>query len=74
MNQRDQGPMGLPGGKQPADTDALLGGVEHELATLDDLSTTEQVPVFDRMHSALAESLARTADTGGQPVPGGPGA
>lgn len=66
--------MGLPGGTPAVDTDALLGGVEHELATLDELTITEQVPVFDRMHSALAESLARTADTGGQPVPGGPGA
>jgi len=66
--------MGLPGGKPPVDTDALLSSVEAELATLDTLTTTEQVPVFDRMHGALAESLARTADTGGQPGPGSPGA
>jgi hypothetical protein len=66
--------MGVPGGRPPADAETLLAGVESELGGIADLTTTEQVPVFDRMHSVLADALARTADTGGQPGPGSPGA
>jgi hypothetical protein len=32
------------------------------------------VAVYDRAHTALTEALARTADTGGPPIPGQPGA
>jgi hypothetical protein len=37
---------------------------------LDQLATEDQVAVYDRMHSTLAEALARTADTGAAPLPG----
>lgn len=47
-----------------ADSERLLTGVETDLELLDELDTTDQVPVFDRLHTALADALARTADTG----------
>ena len=74
MNQRDDGPAGLPGGIQPVDTDRLLRGVEDDVTLLDELSTPDQVPVYDRVHTALADTLARTADTEGQLGPGLTGA
>ena len=74
MNEREPGSMGVPGGKPPADADALLRGVETELDALAGLTTVEQVPVFDRMHGALADALARTADTGGRFGAGSAGA
>lgn len=80
MNQQ-HGPIGVPGGRPVAaapdgrtgDTDRLLRGVEDELDQLDGTSISDQVPAFDRMHTALADALARTADTGGPPA-GEPGA
>ena len=63
-------PIGVPGGPNSADTDGLLHGVEDELNSLDQLETADQVVVFDRVHAALAEALARTADTGTSPFPG----
>jgi hypothetical protein len=74
MSEPSNGRMGVPGAGQPAETDRLLIGVEDDLDTVDQLLTADQVPVYDRMHSTLAEALARTADTGGPPVPGEPGA
>jgi len=59
---------------QGPDTERLLAGVEDDLASVDDLSTQEQVPVFDAIHTALADALARTADTGGSPAGGHQGA
>jgi hypothetical protein len=60
--------------QQAADTDELLQGVENQLEQLNGTSPQEQVLVFDRMHTALADALARTADTGGPPPPGESGA
>ncbi len=59
-----------------ADSERLLHGVQQDLALLDQVNTREQVPVFDRLHTALADALARTADTAGPagPLQGRPGA
>jgi hypothetical protein len=59
---------------QGPDTERLLTTVEGDLASVDDLSTQDQVPVFDAIHTALADALARTADTGGSPAGGHQGA
>jgi len=68
MNERDERPVGVPGtAGRPADADQLLAGVDADLRLLDGLSTAEQPPVYDRLHSALADALARTADTGMPP-------
>lgn len=61
-----------PGGT--ADTDRLLRGVEEDLAALDDMDSSDQVRAFDRLHTSLADALARTAETGGPPGPGPAGA
>jgi hypothetical protein len=74
MSEPASGRIGVPGAGQPAETDRLLKGVEDDLDTLDQLVTADQVPVYDRMHSTLADALARTADTGGPPAPGETGA
>lgn len=90
MTQSDNRPVGVPGGmprpggpapgprpspSRPADeADGLLSGVEDELQSLDQRSAQEQVAVFDRIHTTLADALARTADTGGPPAGGQPGA
>ena len=59
---------------QGVETERLLAGVEGDLASVEDKSTQEQVQVFDRIHTALADALARTADTGGSPAGGHQGA
>jgi len=74
MSQHDDRPIGVPGGTAPTDPERLLAGVEADLDRLDRLDTADQVAVYDQAHTALAEALARTADTGGPPVPGQPGA
>jgi hypothetical protein len=74
MSQRDERAIGVPGGDQPVDPERLLTGVEAAIDRLDQLETADQVAVYDQAHSALAEALARTADTGGPPIPGQPGA
>lgn len=78
MNERDDAVVGVPGvsGRPDpgADTDRTLRGVQDDLVVVDGLSTDEQVPVFERMHTALADALARTADTAPPPAPGPPGA
>ena len=72
---RTPGPVpGVPGAGGPADTDRLLAGVEDDLGRLDDLESGDQVAVYDRLHTSLADALARTADTGGPPGQGHPGA
>jgi hypothetical protein len=77
MNQRDDVVMGIPGA-QPSDplaeTDRLLAGVQDDLHLLDDLPADDQVPLFERMHTSLAEALARTADTAPPAQPGRAGA
>ena len=80
MDQQER-PTGVPGGgralvpgDQGSDADQLLRGVEQDLDQLAGLSTEQQVPAFDRMHTALADALARTADTGGPSAPGEAGA
>ena len=78
MTERDDsvtgipGPSGAPGADPIAATQRLLHGVHDDLQMLDGLTTDEQVPVFERMHTSLADALARTADTA--PPPGHPGA
>ena len=74
MSHHDDRPFGVPGGAAPTDPERLLAGVEADLDRLDQLDTADQVAVYDQAHSALAEALARTADTGGPPIPGQPGA
>ena len=74
MSEPANGPAGVPGAGRPAETDRLLNGVENDLDTLDQLVAADQVPVYDRMHSTLAEALARTADNGAPPLPGESGA
>jgi hypothetical protein len=74
MSEPASGRIGVPGAGRPAETDRLLKGVEDDLDTLDQLVTADQVPVYDGMHSTLADALARTADTGGPPAPGETGA
>lgn len=77
MNQRDDA-VGVPGSSVIPDpgaaTDRLLRGVQDDLVVVDGLPIDEQVPVFERMHTALAEALARTADTAPPPEQGRPGA
>ena len=74
MSQHDDRPMGVPGGAQPVDPEQLLAGVETAIDRLDQLETADQVAVYDQAHTALAEALSRTADTGGPPTAGRPGA
>ena len=74
MNQPEHGPMGVPGPTQADDTEGLLQGVESDLDLLDGLGAGDQVPVYDRMHTTLADALARTADIGVPPAPGQSGA
>ena len=78
MNQQDHVVAGVPGqggrGNDPAETDRLLAGVQDDLQLLPDLPMDEQVPVFERMHTALADALARTADNAPPPPPGRTGA
>jgi len=74
MSQPEDRPVGIPGGNQPVDPERLLAGVEAAIDRLDQLETADQVAVYDQAHTALADALARTADTGGPPIPGQPGA
>ena len=74
MSQPEERPTGTPGGNQPVDPERLLAGVEAAIDRLDQLEIADQVAVYDRAHTALTEALARTADTGGPPIPGQPGA
>jgi hypothetical protein len=74
MSERDDRPMGVPGAAQPVDPERLLADVQAALDHLDQLETADQVAVYDRAHATLAEALARTADTGGPPIPGQSGA
>lgn len=66
-----------PSTAQPdAPVDALLERTEADLAELDRLTTHDQVAGYGRIHDALVQALARTADSagpaGGRPVPGRP--
>ncbi len=75
----DPGRPGVANGElgtdlQSSESGVLLAGVEDDLATVDEKNTQEQVPVFDRIQTALADALARTADTGGSPAGGPQGA
>ena len=74
MSQPEDRPVAIPGGNQPVDPERLLAGVEAAIDRLDQLETADQVAVYDQAHTALADALARTADTGGPPIPGQPGA
>ncbi|WP_395726620.1 hypothetical protein [Nakamurella sp.] len=59
-----------------AQVGALLERAEADLAELDRLSTHDQVAGYGRIHDALVQALARTADstgpTDGRPMPGRP--
>jgi len=41
--------------------------VLEDLESLDDLDVGEHVAVYGRMHTALTDALARTADSGPEP-------
>lgn len=76
MNQAHPTPN--PNPNPGAQVDGLLEQAQAELAGLDQLTTHEQVAGYQRIHESLAQALARTAETPGQPngrpVPGRPGA
>ena len=65
-----------PTARPDAEVDALLERADADLAELDRLTTHDQVAGYGRIHDALVQSLARTADSaapaGGRPVPGRP--
>jgi CII-binding regulator of phage lambda lysogenization HflD len=60
-------PSARPVAQSAADASASLDGVLQDLESLDDLDVGEHVAVFGRMHTALTDALARTADSGPEP-------
>ena len=57
-----------PAARPSADeASAGLDGVLEDLESLDDLDVGEHVAVYGRMHTALTDALARTADSGPEP-------
>jgi hypothetical protein len=57
-----------PAGRPSVDeASAGLDGVLEDLESLDDLDVGEHVAVYGRMHTALTDALARTADSGPEP-------
>ena len=58
-------PAARPSAGQQAS--AGLHGVLEDLESLDDLDVGEHVAVYGRMHTALTDALARTADSGPEP-------
>ena len=52
-----------PAARPSADVDGVL----EDLESLDDLDVGEHVAVYGRMHTALTDALARTADSGPEP-------
>ena len=60
--------VGAPARRPSADeASASLDGVLEDLESLDDLDVGEHVAVYGRMHTALTDALARTADSGPEP-------
>jgi len=60
-------PTARPAGRSADEADASLEGVVRDLESLDDLDVGEHVEVYGRMHTALTDALARTADSGPEP-------
>ena len=60
-------PRARPSGPSADEADAGLDGVLQDLESLDDLDVGEHVAVYGRMHTALTDALARTADSGPGP-------
>ncbi len=60
-------PPARPVGRSVDEADASLDGVVQDLESLDDLDVGEHVAVYGRMHTALTDALARTADSGPEP-------
>ena len=60
-------PPGRPSAPSADDASANLDGVLRDLESLDDLHVGEHVAVYGRMHTALTDALARTADSGPEP-------
>jgi len=60
-------PPARPSGPSTDEADAGLDGVLQDLESLDDLDVGEHVAVYGRMHTALTDALARTADSGPEP-------
>ena len=60
-------PSPRPAGQSAQDASANLDGVLQDLESLDDLDVGEHVAVYGRMHTALTDALARTADSGPEP-------
>jgi hypothetical protein len=57
-------PSPRPAGQSAQDGSASVDGVLQDLESLDDLDVGEHVAVYGRMHTALTDVLARTADSG----------
>lgn len=65
-----------PTARPEAPVDDLLERAEADLVELDRLTTHDQVAGYGRIHDALVQALARTADApapgGARPAPGRP--
>jgi len=60
-------PQAGPAGQPADEASAGLDGVLADLESLDDLDVGEHVAVYGRMHTALTDALASTADSGPEP-------
>ena len=60
-------PSSRPSGQSADEASASLDGVLQDLESLDDLDVGEHVAAYRRMHTALTDALARTADSGPEP-------
>ena len=60
-------PPARPSAPSADEASATLDGVLADLESLDDLDVGEHVAVYGRMHTALTDALASTADSGPEP-------
>ena len=60
-------PPARPSAPSGDEASTTLEGVLADLESLDDLDVGEHVAVYGRMHTALTDALARTADSGPEP-------
>ena len=60
-------PSSRPAGQSADEASAGLDGVLQDLESLEDLDVGEHVAVYGRMHTALTDALAPTADSGPEP-------
>ena len=60
-------PQTRPAGQSEDEASAGLDGVLADLESLDDLDVGEHVAVYGRMHTALTDGLAHTAESWPEP-------